>query len=291
MKSMNSSLPLYEMANIVAAPATVVPEGKRLPLGWPGVLIGERGEEVQLKWPETAHRRYTSGGGLSLELGSRLRIAVAMDIREEKRIEAYLLESNTTLGYFDIRFAYSYEPFEVVLNAAQTEAALREGVGLRSMGGEWQLWVFDELGGDAERRLFAPHLLLHGQEDRREQQFLAQMASLSSLQPFGWLEGCVLDGLSSLRPVLGEERAEQAIAVHLRQFLDEHGRLVYEDLHGKPADGKFTTHEATLPIAVIAKTNPNHPVVLQTVEYLKLHSPFTESTTAEGCYTIAYPLA
>lgn len=281
----------YEMASIASAPAAVVADGKRLPLGWPGVLVGERGEEVKLKWPESSSGRFAARGGAKSGLGSRLRITVALEFREKKRVEAYLLQSDTVLGYFDLRYAYVYEPFEIALDAAQTEAALREGVGLRSAGGEWQLWIFGELGGDEERKLFAPHLLLMEKEDKRMERFLEQMTSLSSLQPFGWLEGCALDGLNSLRPVLGEERTGRAISAHMQQFFDDEGRLVYEDLHGNPADGKLTTNEATLPIAVIAKMNPNHPVVAQTVQFLQLHSPYSASTTAEGCYTIAYPLA
>jgi rhamnogalacturonyl hydrolase YesR len=142
-----------------------------------------------------------------------------------------------------------------------------------------------------------PHLLI-GEEGRPIERYLASMASLSSLQPFGWLEGCVLDGLYSLRSVLGTERMESVITAHLGQFLDEDGQLLYEDLHGRKADGLFTTIEATLPLGVIVKLWPNHPVVTRAVAFWDSSGSSAggpvidgDTVTAEGSYTVAYPLA
>lgn len=205
--------------------------------------------------------------------------------------------SGVLLGRIDVRYAYVFQPFELALTAEQTEAALREGVLLRVNGGEAPLWIFDDLGKDAARRLFAPHLLI-GEGGSRMDFYVESFTSLSSLQPFGWLEGCVLDGLYALRPVLGAERIDPVIDAHLGQYIDDEGRLLYEDLHGRAADGTFTTIEATLPLAVIVKHRPDHPIVKQALAFWDSRGANGEGAvidghtiTAEGMYTVAYPLA
>ncbi|OXM82507.1 glycoside hydrolase family 88 protein, partial [Paenibacillus rigui] len=124
------------------------------------------------------------------------------------------------------------------------------------------------------------------------------MLSLSSLQPFGWMEGCVLDGLHSLLPLLGASRAAPVLELHFAQFFNNQGDLLYEDLHGQKADGTFTTIEATLPIAVVAKYRPDHPVIAKAVAFFEAKGLNRggavidgDMVSAEGSYTVAYPLA
>ncbi|MDF2962635.1 MAG: hypothetical protein K0S39_4370 [Paenibacillus sp.] len=289
---MNTKTPGYYPARIVDVPDRSLPESKRLPVGWSAVPVGKK--PLRLKWTDT-------GGSTvrPLPAVSRLRIAVALDYRDAKLVEAFLPDSGAVLGHFDIRYAYVFQPFELTLTATQTEAVFREGVGLRVDEGEWPLWIFDTLGGDRQRSLYAPHLLI-GDDKLPMEHYLKSVASLSSLQPFGWLEGCVLDGLYALRNVLGAERIDPAIAAHLGQYLDEEGQLHYEDLHGRKADGSFTTIEATLPLAVIVKLWPDHPVVTQALSFWDSRGTDTaagglvidgDMVSAEGSYTVAYPLA
>jgi rhamnogalacturonyl hydrolase YesR len=80
--------------------------------------------------------------------------------------------------------------------------------------------------------------------------------------------------------------------------LDSEGRLHYEDLHGRPADGAFTTIEATLPLGVIVKYRPDHPVISRALEFWDSRRASGggdvidgRTVTAEGSYTVAYPLA
>ncbi|MDF2724853.1 MAG: hypothetical protein K0Q59_4528 [Paenibacillus sp.] len=284
-------LPAYYPLQIAGVPDQALPEGTRIARGWSAIPIGHQ-EALHLIGPhsgDTLHRPVRTSG--------RLRIAAALDYRDAQYVEAILAVSGISLGRLDIRFAYVFQPFELVLTAEQTEAVLREGVLLRVSGGQTPLWIFDDLGGDATRRLFAPHLLI-GEADTRMDCYVESFVSLSSLQPFGWLEGCVLDGLYALRPVLGAARIDPVIDAHLEQYIDGEGRLLYEDLRGRAADGTFTTIEATLPLAIILKHRPDSPIIKQALAFWDSRGANGDGAvidghtiTAEGMYTVAYPLA
>lgn len=288
----NNDVPAYYPACIAANNAVgTLPGGRRLPRGWTAVRL-DRKNGLFMQWKErlpSIDSRVASG--------SRLRIAVALDYREAQRVEAYLGRTGEQIGSFDIRYAYTFQPFEIILDGDQTKAAICDGVTLRMDGDGQPLWIFDELQGNEARKLFGPHLLVGGGE-RRMEQFLNSVASLSSLQPFGWLEGCVLDGLYALRPIVGANRIDPVIEAHLGQYLSEDGRLLYEDLHGQAADDALTTIEATLPLAIIAKFRPDHPVVKRAISFWESRSEASggaivdgNSITAEGMYTVAYPQA
>jgi rhamnogalacturonyl hydrolase YesR len=208
-----------------------------------------------------------------------------------------LPKSGADLGCFDIRYAYAYQLFELLLTAEQTEAVINEGVALRTEDSGNPLWIFDELDGNEDLQFFSPHLYVGNGGDPIEQ-YVSRMASAASLQPFGWLEGCVLDGLYDLRRVIDSKRMQSAIDLHLEQFLDEQGELSYVDLRGREVTGTFTTIEATLPVGVIAKLYPNHPLAARAISYWDSCSEQTggyiidgNTVSAEGTYTVAYPLA
>ncbi len=301
-------MPRYYTAQVVQSPETQLPAGKRLPQGWTAVRVSGAGAGagLHLRWPDA------DGSTGTIQGDCRLRITVALDYREAQCVEARLLGTGERIGRFDIRFAYVFQPFEIRLSEEQAADVLREGISLTVDGGEQPLWIFDDQDGAEERRLFAPHLLIGNRggdhagsagelSDAAAERLAVAMntlTSLSSLQPFGWMEGCVLDGLYALRPVLGEERADAALDAHLAQYLDAEGRLLYEDLHGRKADGTFTTIEATLPLAVIAKYRPDHPIVMQAIAFWDARGSSgdgavidDDTVSAEGAYTVAYPLA
>ncbi|WP_204787528.1 glycoside hydrolase family 88 protein [Paenibacillus oryzisoli] len=254
--------------------------------------MGEGQDQLTLTWQLNEEQLKQAPGQVS-----RLRITVALDYRDAQQVDVFLRRSNEWIGVIDIRFAYAFQPFELLLSAEQTAAALNEGVRLELKGGEQQLWVFDTLFGEETRVLFTPHLLI-GEPDSREEEALHTILSLSSIQPFGWMEGCVLDGLYSLQPIQGENRVNPILDLHFSQFFNEQGELLYEDLQGKQADGTFTTIEATLPLAVIAKYRLDHPVVRKALEFFEVTSKKNsgavideDMVSAEGSYTVAYPLA
>ncbi|MDF2662384.1 MAG: hypothetical protein K0Q94_5175 [Paenibacillus sp.] len=290
---MEDTTVIYEAAKVGAAPARSLPERKRVPAGWSAVPIGGVGHELKLTWDGSAMQRFLDNP----HLAARLRITIAVEMREVLFVEAYLLDSGERLGSYDIRYAYVFQPFELPLTRAQVQAALRQGIGLRIIETDSTLWVFDGLNADDTRRFFAPHLML-AEDGQHIRQFRQRMMSLDSLQPFGWLEGCVLDGLYDMRRMGETNRAEQVIAGHMGQYVNDNGQLIYEDLHGLPSDGSFSGIESTLPIAVIAKLTPDHPLVGQLVSYWNSHLVEEKgilsaetSLTAEGAYTMGYPMA
>lgn len=293
---MEQSNVIYESASVQMAPDKTLPERKRFPKGWSAIPIGSTGSELKLKWSGLKLQKYVHNPNED----ARLRITIAVAMHEELRVEAYLLVSGQQLGVFDIRYAYLYQPFELPLSIMQVQAALEEGIGLRIMGadGDAALWIFDDLAGDEARRFFTPHLMVAGKE-RRMEQFLDRMMSLDSLQPFGWIEGCVLDGLYELRQIAGADKADQVITSHLHQYMDSEGKLTYEDLRGAPADDRFSGMESTLPIAVIAKREHDHPLMDKLIQYWGIFlndetgtlSAGSAALTAEGAYTMCYPMA
>ncbi|NHN35186.1 glycoside hydrolase family 88 protein [Paenibacillus agricola] len=282
----------YLPGQVVKASAAALPEGKSISRGWSAVYLGEAQDRMELKW-QTNVEQFKQTAGLS----SRLRITVALDYRDAQQVDVILLQSNERIGTIDIRYAYVFQPFEILLTAEQTAAALDRGVRLELKGGKQPLWVFDALGEAEERVFFTPHLVM-GEPDSRVEEALNTMLSLHSLQPFGWMEGCVLDGLDSLKPLLGADRIDPILDLHFSQFFNDDGDLLYEDLHGHKADGTFTTIEATLPLAVITKYRPDHPVIHKAIQFfeakgLKGGGAIMDEgvVSAEGSYTVAYPLA
>ncbi|MDR6553220.1 glycoside hydrolase family 88 protein [Paenibacillus qinlingensis] len=282
----------YLPAHVVSESKALLPDDKQIARGWHAVHLGEGQEQLSLLWQFQGDQLKQAA-----VQGSRLRITVALDYRDAQQVDVFLRQSNAWIGAIDIRYAYVFQPFELLLTEEQTAAVLNEGVRLELKNGKEPLWVFDAHDDEASRVLFAPHLLM-GEPDSRVNEAMHTMLSLSSLQPFGWMEGCVLDGLHSLQPILGENRVNPILDLHFSQFFNERGDLLYEDLHGKQADGTFTTIEATLPLAVIVKYRMDHPVILKALEFFEATGRRNggavideDMVSAEGSYTVAYPLA
>lgn len=292
--------PIYNPARIVNKRSSRLPDGKRLPRGWSAVQLAA-GEELVLQWTEKTSIADDAG---EEEDGRqyRLRFAVALDCRDTVQVEALLAHSRRLVGIFDIRYTYTFQPFELALLPCMAADVVREGVVLRYKSGSLPLWIFDELDGDPARRLFSPHLLAAGcgseSREQRVEECLRSALSLSSMQPFGWLEGCVLDGLKALLPIVGKQRVLPVMEAHLRQYVDEDGRLDYEDLQGRPAVDTLTTIEATLPLAAVAQFWQDHPLVRRTLTFWEERLAAGDGVvadgktiTAEGMYTVAYPMA
>ncbi len=282
--------------------------GKELPFG----------AVISLSWPDEAKAtNLTLTANTSnvasptnqayIPMGSaRLRITAAIDVREELKLEVITSRSRCSVGVFDIRYASALQPFEVVIAPEQRRKVLEEGVELSMMGEGGVFWI---LQPDSALRnqapLLFPHLLVSEedegdaaeQEEQRLQQMLRSLSSLSSLQPFGWLEGCVLDGLMDLSAALHDPRFKETAMRHLAYYLDENQQLKYENPRSEPVDGKVYGIEGTLPFAAWVRLQPEHPALEQALSLWRSLEREDGAIcgagmlSAEGSYTVAYPMA
>lgn len=131
----------------------------------------------------------------------------------------------------------------------------------------------------------------------RAAEFHRRLASLASLQTFGWMEGCVLEGLRALGEVRPAGPYQAAGDAHWRVFVPSPGRLVYENPRSEPADNRVYGIEGGLPFADLARRDPASPLLDRFVAFakarLRADGAIQDGNTlsAEGSYTIAYPLA
>lgn len=275
---------IYATGTATDAPSLPLPEGKRLTRGWRAFAIAP-GHNAHLRWtPFTPAAQPVW-----------LRLSVAIDEREAKRVEAVLPRSGRLIGTFDIRYAHIFQPFEILVSAADANAIADEGLELRLTEGQSPLWLLHDPDGQSEPALM-PHLLVDP-PDNRLKAMIDRLASKASLQFFGWQEGCVLNGILDLANagVLDRATAESAIYGHLRTFFDETGRLSYEDDWSRPREGDIYGIECTLPFAVLAQLQPEHPALRDAVAFwLKARRENAvqddDMLSAEGGYTVAYPM-
>jgi hypothetical protein len=226
--------------------------------------------------------RITPNSGIGLRLmrpalrgAATLRVAIARDERVMRLLRVRLARSGREIGAFDIRYACVFEPFDLPLDAETVQAAQDEGLRLELEGGETPLFLLAPTTANA--RGLAPQLW-QARHSRPEDEFIARLSSLDSLQQLSWMEGCVLEGLRDL----GLDGAWRA---HLEFFFNEPARI----------DSMFGV-ENTLPAAALARWKPEHPAVARTIAFWRksLRSDQTigggDSTVAECNYTVAYPM-
>ncbi|WP_179085560.1 glycoside hydrolase family 88 protein [Paenibacillus sp. FSL H7-0326] len=274
---------MYCTPDYIEATRITLPSGKRIPFGWEAAPIGSDPDRVtQLHW---------NVPGDYMQSSTRFRLTVAIDVREEKMVQIYSLASKKVLGYLDIRFSSVFQTYEVIFTQEDTLVAIREGVGLKLIKGSEPLWFFTHGSDKASIELvFKPHLLTETKQGNITN-FRNRFASLASIQQFGWMEGCVLDGLMDLGY---SETAKSHLDLYVSTELD---KLIYEDPRSQPVDGQFYGIESLLPIAIMAKIYPQNPILYQAINYMNSRKnkegaiQDKSEVSCEGNYTIAYPLA
>lgn len=273
----------YLPAVVASAPDVPLPEKQRVPFGWKVATIPPSGRAaLVLKWnafPADAKPMH-------------FRITVGLDERDEKEVEVTLPGSGRRLGLIAVRYPAQFQLYELELSPQDVADVVREGLALRlTKGSELEIFV----GGDSLPQEFHPHLVCSGNSQPMEEFFL-RMQSLASVQQFGWMEGCVLEGLLDLGELPDGKAFHAAAEGHLSLFLRK-GKLIYESPHSAPSDGRIYGIEATLPFAAIARLHPEHPFLQLAVESwgTRRHSSGSiqdgSMMTSEGTYTVAYPMA
>ena len=261
-----------------------LPEGKRIPFGWPAFGIAP-GERVTFRLQEKLNGR-----------NLWLRVSVALEVWENKLLHIHIPYPNIYLGAIDIRYSAVLVPYELEIDAKYANLIQVYGLSM-TLEGSTPLWIFNGFAAKEDNSAFLPCLLDSEEKRGSREDFLNCFMSVNSVQSFAWREGCVLDGLWQVYDQKGEERALEAIYKHFDLFFDEDQNLVYESARSAPKDNQIGGTEFALPFAVLAKTNPNHPILRKTVQTWggwRKHTQMTpgnRSFKAEGCYTVAYPMA
>ena len=160
------------------------------------------------------------------------------------------------------------------------------GLVVRLVGGTQPLELFAP-GSQVVDQLL-PHLFTSTSQAPLEA-FLERMADPKLLCGFGWMSGCVLDGLASLA-------ASNAPGNRFQHNLDRLLDFYFPETNGAETDGSV---EGTVSLAQLVMSNPQHPAIARTLEFFeaKRRSGTTgmisdgNQTAAEGNYSVAYPLA
>ncbi len=188
------------------------------------------------------------------------------------------------------------QPFELEIKAEDVKAVFTEGVILTMKQGTQTFWIFTNTGLNKAPNAFLPHVLVY--EKVEKEAWKERLMSLESVQAFGWMQGVVWDGLLELSK--DSKRAKTVLAQQLNLFFKENS-LVYANLNNIKTMETISSVESILPFAILAQTNPTHPLLKTAVAFCEKHAN-TEGVIADGtgdnrmvkteeCYSVSYPLA
>lgn len=218
-----------------------------------------------------------------------LRLQVAIDTRMEDEVEVYLGNSNKKIGHLSIWYPTGLQIFETLLDC-DPKLLKSEGIRLKQSYGITTMYFYSSTDDNGS------HLLLVGSTHKADKSYwMKTLCSDRSLQPFGWTEGCTLDGLQDLYLLQNDKLALKTIQSHLDKYLVDEKNLVYVNLFARPKDNIFDNLEAGLPFATIAQHRPKHPSIELFIDYCKKRFDvggnfIPDALSTEGCYTLAYPL-
>ena len=196
----------------------------------------------------------------------------------------YCNRSGEELFRMDVSLASYYQWFEHDLDASLWKKICRDG--LRVYFISEQAAGFKLIVSAEKAKLFEPHVYSPSKESKQTL-FLQNFASLNAVNSYGWQSGCVLDGLAGLAK--SRQYGNDSIYHHM---LVEHLRLYFPQGSVK----KLTSVENTPSIAQLALWNSQHPEIERTIAFWNsrrdsLGGIHGSKVVAEGCYTVAWPLA
>ena len=276
------ALPLHHPACRMQGPSVPIPAGMVLPRGVEALgLLPDA--PATLGWDDVPQ-------GVTA-----LRLTVAIDDRSVPlaRIHAHLAASGQPLGTFDIRYSYPFQPFEIPLSEEQGRRACRQGIRLLLEGADHYHLIAGTRPAEAALQ---PHLLTPDATVSRMEQMVRRLLSPAGRQPFGWLVGCVTDGLIDLAQARPELGADQALREQFLQVFVPDGDLHYDAPGSKPMHNSYYGIEATLPLAALVQMQPQHHAVERAVDFWRSRRDAQgcirdQTITSEGAYTVGWPLA
>ncbi len=262
-----------------------VSPGKRVPFGWEYFTLPTEEDGLVLKVRKTAGKYAGT---------PRLRLMVALDTRDEREVIVSLAKTGEKIGTLSIWYASALQLFECELQTSLDELQ-KQGLRIRLTEGQDPIYFM------ATTPQTGSHLGIDGGNPGEpaagaaSESFLDTFCSLRSLHPFGWMEGCSLDGLLALRQSGRYPMARAALDSHLKLFVPDSQNLIYENPNTQPSDNQFNNVESGLPFVAIVEKYPKHPSIKLFTDFCerRIENGQTkgESITTEGCYTLAYPLA
>ncbi len=193
------------------------------------------------------------------------------------------------LGEFDLRFSYPCQPFELQLDRSAVSSVCEGGIGLTQITGSTPTWVIAEGPTGDHDQMLTPHLLIAPasvSDADKERAMTATMQSAASQQPFGWMEGCVLDGMLAMATCADDAADWRAAAIdHLERYLGPNGDLAIDPggIESMLMLGAFTdvwpTRSVTDRLLAHTLSQKRNDGIIR-----------GGAVTAEGAYTVAYPL-
>jgi unsaturated rhamnogalacturonyl hydrolase len=283
----------YLLAN-VSGGDSVLPKEKYIAFDWVFSEISAGNEGVKLNWNQAI---------LTKNESFSLRITSATDVRENLELEVRTAVSDKLIANWGLSFAALLQPFDLPISKEDVQTVLKEGVTLKMVKGTKPFWFFSyNNSSKTAPTAYLPHLLAYDEKAKTEakssNRWQDRLLSFESLQTFGWQQGIVWDGLLEM-----SKKSSKAKTI-LSQQLDlyfANNSLVYCNLNNIKAVEFIHTVESILPFAILAQTNPNHPLLKTAIEFCEKHAN-EKGIIADGegnnrmlkteeCYTVSYPLA
>lgn len=177
------------------------------------------------------------------ERGIYLVLAVGLDSRTDHTLSILTAESGEKVAAPRLWCAYPLQPFLVEITADNASKVLQQGIRVSTNIDSADLSIIES--GNEIPQVFLPHIT----DDSTATVYgmLELLESLASLQRFGWMEACVLQGLSDIKA----PQAYRAIEAHLGQYLTAGGLLYGDDFSGE-RENTLCTIEACGPFATIS---------------------------------------
>ncbi len=271
-------------AEVTGAEQVITTPDFRVAFGWSAEQL-EAGDTITVKPTEDLPRA-----------NLYLRFTPALEMRDIKLLSVYTSKNDELLGVIDIRNSSVLVPYELKIDQQYIDSINQDGLKI-TLESEKPFGFYAQSPEKAVPPVFTPHFLVSSKEKGDLKDFLDCFMSVKSIQTFGWREGTVLDGLWQLYTKKGEDRALQAIKDHFDLYFDDNQDLHYENSHNVPRDNRIDGIESTIPYATLTRVNPDHKMLKNVISGLegetRENGMITGSLTltAEGCYTVAYPLA
>ncbi|QDT16446.1 hypothetical protein [Alienimonas californiensis] len=295
-------------------PPDELPPGARPPFDWPAFAAFPAGPRVP-GWGTTTLRFPPLPEGRRTVDVVAVRFAVAFAPPAAGAVGVHSPVTGTLRGSVDVSFAPPLGLFSVPLSSVGGEAALREGLALRVVGPPATVWVLgaeDEnsepgagegdaaaVGASGLPLELRPHLLILGADDEWTE-FFRRLDSAATVQPFGWREAAVMDGLLDLAELPERAALRDAARRHWALFTNAGPGTAAVPTAGPPTLRSVSLAEGrdAAPFASLTRLDPDHPLLDALRDrWIARRSPDGtvpdegDEVTAAGALSVALPMA